>query len=128
MRRQDLNLQRPSCGAQNFFVPWCGTEILTAAPSSPRFIVRRTRFGDDAPGYTHRLQAYSFVITKKILRYPNGFRRIFWHVAPKKISCTFYTITGFQANGIKSFISTLIISLSSLFKITLMSGQYSTSI
>ena len=46
----------------------------------------------------------------------------------KKISCTFYTTTGFQANGIKSFISTLIISLSSLFKITLMSGQYSTSI
>ena len=39
----------PSCGSQNFLVPWSGTEILTAAPSSPRFIVRRTRFGDDAP-------------------------------------------------------------------------------
>ena len=38
----------PSCGSQNFLVPWSGTEILTAAPSSPRFIVRRTRFGDDA--------------------------------------------------------------------------------
>jgi hypothetical protein len=31
-------------------------KILTAAPSSLRFIVHRTRFSDDAPGYTRRLQ------------------------------------------------------------------------
>ena len=32
LRRQDLNLQRPSCGSQNFAVPWSGTKILTATP------------------------------------------------------------------------------------------------
>jgi hypothetical protein len=29
-------------------VSWSDTEILTAAPSSPRFISHRERFGDDA--------------------------------------------------------------------------------
>ena len=38
----------PSCGSQSFVVPWSGTKTLTATPSSPRCIVRRTRFGDDA--------------------------------------------------------------------------------
>ena len=37
-----------SCGSQSFFVPWSGTETLTATPSPPRFIVRRTHFGGDA--------------------------------------------------------------------------------
>lgn len=37
----------PSCGAQNLF-RLGRRQILTAAPSSPRFFTHRVRFGDDA--------------------------------------------------------------------------------
>ncbi len=44
-------------------------EILTAAPSSPRFIVRRTRFGDDASR-----RAINFVNSERTVSYVEIFK------------------------------------------------------
>ncbi len=40
-----LSATPPPCGSRNFFVPWSGTEISTAAPFRPPFVRHRRRSG-----------------------------------------------------------------------------------